>query len=177
MKPISACAALLFLSISGWALAQGRPHVHGVAELDIAIEHRKVTLQLEAPLDSLLGFERAPRGVAETRRVEAAIAALKSADTLFRFPPAAGCAPAGVDLSSAALKLGSPEPSESQEGHADLDATYVFECTDVAKATEVDVGLFDAFIRMQRVKIEIATSKGQFKRDLKRSARRISLVR
>ncbi|MDO9315795.1 MAG: DUF2796 domain-containing protein [Burkholderiaceae bacterium] len=177
MKPIRAWAAVWCLSITGAALAQGRPHVHGVAQLDIAIETGKITLQLETPLDSLLGFERAPRGVAETRRVETAVAALKAAGVLFRFTPTAGCAVASVDLSSAALKLGSPGPAEQREGHADLDATYVFNCTDVARATEVDVGLFDAFIRMQSLKVEVATAKGQFKRDLKRPSKRVSLVR
>lgn len=177
MKAIPAWMALLCLSISGAALAQGRPHVHGIAELDIAIETGKITLQLEAPLDSLLGFERAPRGVAEARRVETAVAALKAAGALFRFTPTAGCAVASVDLNSAALKLGSPDPAEEREGHADLDATYVFNCTDTAKATEVDVGLFDAFIRMQRLKVEVATAKGQFKRELKRPAQRVSLAR
>lgn len=177
MKQISAWAAVLCLSISGAVSAQGRPHVHGVAELDIAIEPGKITLQLSTPLDSLLGFERAPRGVAETRRVETAVAALKAAGALFRFSPTAGCAVASVDLNSAALKLGSPDPAEVHEGHADLDATYVFNCTDVAKATEVDVGLFDAFIRMQSLKVEVATGRGQFKRDLKRPAQRVTLVR
>lgn len=178
MKAMSAWGAtVLCLSIGGAALAQGRPHVHGVAELGIAIEAGKITLQLEAPLDSLLGFERAPRGVAETRRVQTAVAALKAAGALFRFTSTAGCAVASIDLSSAALKLGSPDPAEEREGHADLDATYVFNCTDTAKATEVDVGLFDAFIRMQSLKVEAATGQGQFKRDLKRPARRVSLVR
>jgi hypothetical protein len=177
MKPISAWAAVLCLSISGGALAQGRPHVHGVAELDVAIEAGRITLQLETPLDSLLGFEREPRGVAETRRAETAVAALKAAGALFRFTPSAGCAVASVDLSSAALKLGSPDPVEQHAGHADLDATYVFNCVDVAKATEVDVGLFDAFIRLQSLKVEVATAKGQFKRDLQRPAKRVSLRR
>jgi hypothetical protein len=151
--------------------------VHGVAQLDIAVESGTITLQLEIPLDSLLGFERAPRGVAEARRAETAIAALKAADALFRFTPGAGCTSSSVELRSTALKLGSPDPAEAHEGHADLDATYVFKCTDAAKATGIDVGLFDAFIRMQSLKVEVVTAKAQFKRDLKRPANRVSLVR
>ncbi|MDL2336832.1 MAG: DUF2796 domain-containing protein [Pseudomonadota bacterium] len=177
MKPIRAWSAVLLLLITGAALAQGRPHVHGVAELNVAVEPGRITLQIETPLDSLLGFERAPRGVAETRVAETTIAALKAADALFKFTPAAGCTSASVELSSAALKLGTPDPAEQHEGHADLDATYVFKCADAAKATEVDVGLFDAFIRMQSLKVEVVTAKGQFKRDLKRPSKRVSLVR
>ena len=123
------------------------------------------------------GCARAPRGADETRRAELAIAALKAADALFRFTPAAGCTPARVDLRSAALKLGSPDPAEAHEGHADLDATYVFQCVDAAKAAEVDVGLFEAFSRLQGQRVEVVTARGQFKRDLKRPAKRVSLAR
>jgi hypothetical protein len=179
MEPIFrwAAAAAMCLSIGSAAIAQGRPHVHGVAELDIVIEPGKITLLLEAPLDSLVGFERAPRSVAETRRAETAVAALKAADALFRFTPVAGCAVASVQLRSPALKLGSTDAGDEREGHADLEATYVFNCGDVAKAADVDVGLFDAFIRMQRLKVEVAGANGQFKRDLKRTSKRVSLVR
>ncbi|MBP6225440.1 MAG: DUF2796 domain-containing protein [Rhizobacter sp.] len=177
MKRISAWVAALFLSSGTVVLAQGQPHVHGVARLDVAVEAGQVVLQFETPLDSLLGFERAPRGADETRRAELAIAALKAADALFRFTPAAGCTPARVDLRSAALKLGSPDPAEAHEGHADLDATYVFKCVDSAKAAEVDVGLFEAFSRLQGLKVEVVTARGQFKRDLKRPAKRVSLAR
>ena len=47
------------------AHAGGKAHVHGVATLDIAVEARKITVQLESPLDNLLGYERTPRTDAE----------------------------------------------------------------------------------------------------------------
>ncbi len=171
------CLGLLALLVAGAACAQGRPHVHGVTQVSIAVETGKITIALGAPLDNLLGFEREPRGVAEQRRAHTAVAALKAADTLFRFTPQAGCAVAGVELRSAALKLGAPDASQSPDGHGELDGTYVFSCTDSAQAAEVDVGLFDAFIRMQRLQIQVVTPRGQFKRDLKRPAKRVSLVR
>ena len=172
-----ACVALLGLSVSLGTAAQGRPHVHGEAALDIVIETGRVTVQLETPLDGLLGFERAPRDAAEKRRVDAAVAALRGADALFRFTPAAGCAIASVELSSAALALGHPAPGEAQAGHADLDGTYVFKCADTARLTDVDVGLFNPFPGMHNIKVEVAASRGQFKRELTRPAQRVSLVR
>ena len=172
-----ACVALIGLSMCVAASAQGRPHVHGAATLGIVIETGRVTVQLDTPLDGLLGFERAPRTDAEKRRVEAAVSTLRGADALFRFTPAAGCTSASVELSSAALGLGHPDPSEARAEHADLDGTFVFRCADTARLTEVDVGLFNAFAGMNRLQVEVATARGQFKRELTRPAQRVSLVR
>ncbi len=172
-----ACLTLIGLSLSAAAGAQGRPHVHGAATLGVVIETGRVTVQLETPLDGLLGFERAPRDAAEKRRVDAAVATLRSADSLFRFTPAAGCASTSVELNSASLGLGQSDPGEAASGHADLDGTFVFRCTDSSRLTGVDVGLFGAFAGMQRLQVEVATARGQFKRELTRPAQRVSLVR
>jgi hypothetical protein len=40
-------------------------HVHGQGRLDIAVDEGVLTLRLEAPLDSLVGFERAPHSAKE----------------------------------------------------------------------------------------------------------------
>jgi hypothetical protein len=167
-----AMAALLCSAVV--AHAAGHAHVHGVAKLDIAIEATKLTVQMESPLDNLLGFERAPRTDAERQQADALVAKLKAADGLFKIDPAAQCTLGTVDLASSALKLGKPDPSE--EGHADIDATFEFSCADASKAAHIDVGLF-GFARMQRLDVQVATPKGQFKRDLSRPASRISLTK
>ena len=177
MKLRLACLALTALSMSVAACAQSRPHAHGAAELDIVIEATQVTVQLQTPLDALLGFERAPRTDAEKQSASQAVATLKAADRLFTFTPAALCKSTSVELSSAALGLGHPDPGEARAEHADLDGTYVFQCASTARLTEVDVALFGAFARLQKIKIEVATARGQFKRDLTRPAQRMSLVR
>jgi hypothetical protein len=131
------------------------------------------------PLDSLAGFERAPRTDDERRRVEAALATLRDLASLVRIDPAAQCAPGGVTLQSAALGLGAAAPatSDAKEGHADIDATVEFICKDGGKAGFVEVGLFDAFPRLQRVDVQTATRRGQMKATLKRPERRVPLAR
>ena len=158
------------------AQAAEHAHAHGVAKLDVAVEATRVSLQLDSPLDNLLGFERAPRTDAERRQADAAMARLKAADSMFRIDPAAQCKLAHVELASAALKLGKPDPEEEKAGHADIDGSFEFECVDAAKARYVDVGLFE-FARLQRLEVQLATPVGQFKRDLKRPASRITLTK
>ena len=57
-----------------------------------------------------------------------------------------------------------------------IDGSFEFECVDAAKARYVDVGLFE-FARLQRLEVQLATPVGQFKRDLKRPASRITLTK
>jgi hypothetical protein len=166
-------STLAFAGSAAWA---AKPHQHGVARLDVAVEPGKVTIDLDTPLDNLLGFERAPRSDDERRRADAAVATLKAADKLLRIDPAAQCIVARVTLDSAALQLGTPDPKAAAEGHADLDASFEFACKGGAPSF-VEIGLFEAFARLQRIEIQTATAKGQNKAVLKRPANRIGLSR
>ena len=165
------------LCVCAAAHAAGHAHEHGVVKLDIAIEAGKLTVQMESPLDNLVGFERAPRTDAERKQVDATVARLKAAGALFKIDPAAGCTLASVELMSAPLKLGKPEPGAVDDGHADLDGDFEFSCKDSARASFIELGLFSAFSGMQRIDVQIATPKGQFKRTLQRPASRINLSR
>lgn len=165
------------LALPLFVLAQGKAHQHGVLALDIAVETRKLTLQMQSPLDNLVGFERAPRTDAERKRVEAALATLRAAQTLFVIDPAAHCRLSNVTIVSAALGLGAAQPATAKDQHADIDASVEFECQDAARAAFIEVGLFDAFAEMKRIEVQVATPKGQLKHTLKRPARRVTLTR
>jgi hypothetical protein len=176
MKPISAALAAAALAAPLAGLAHASAHEHGVVHLDVAVESRKITLQIETPLDNLIGFEHAPRNPAEQQRADAAVARLKAADKLVAIDPAAQCKLAAVELSSAALKLGTNSEPDAG-GHADLDGRIEFDCQNAERAAFIDIGLFEAFVRIQRIEVQAIVPKGQLKLTLKRPARRIGLVR
>ena len=161
-------------------LAAGKAHQHGVLELDIAVEARKLSLQMSSPLDNLVGFERAPRSDAERKRVDAALATLRG-PALFAIDPSAGCKLAQVELSSAVLKLGTAGPAKqgraTDSEHADVDAMFEYECQDATRAAFVDVLLFEAFPGMKQINVQVAAATGQLKRTLTRPARRVLLTR
>jgi hypothetical protein len=181
---ISSFAAMLALAGTAGAAeprqATGYAHQHGVAQMEVVLEARQIHLHFEVPLDNLLGFERAPRTAQERQRADAAVNALKAAGTLFVVDPAAGCQVASVELKSDALQLGAAAPAAgragSADGHAELEATIRFDCQDASRATFIEVGLFKAFSRMHRLEVQGASSKGQFKRSLKRPASRLELA-
>jgi Protein of unknown function (DUF2796) len=166
----------LCLALVAHAAAAAPAHEHGAARLDVVVEGGRITLGLEAPLDNLLGFERAPRTDAERRQADAVVATLKAADALFGIDPAAGCRLASVELESATLKLGQAEP-DAREGHADIDAGFAFDCANASRAGFIEVGLFKAFPRLRRLDVQVATGQAQLRRTLTPQASRLTLKR
>jgi hypothetical protein len=170
-------AALLAACSVGTPLA-AQPlgsHQHGVVQLDIAVDASRITVQLSSPLDNLLGFEHAPRNPAERSRVASMLTALRG--TLFVIDPAGSCRAGAVQLNSAALQLGEPDPAEQEAGHADLDASFEFECKSAARAGFVDTALFERFAGIQRLDVQLATPRGQRRLSLARPAQRIVMPR
>jgi hypothetical protein len=163
---------LLGLLLAPTAIWAAGAHEHGVAQMDIAVEARSISLGFSTPLDNLVGFERAPRTDSERKRVDEALARLKDGDALFRFDPAAGCKLGSSSIDAPVLGLGKPAAGKGE--HADLHADYRFDCADAAKAGFVEVGLFE-FNRLKRVQVQMALPKAQLKRELKRPGKRLVL--
>jgi hypothetical protein len=171
----SAALGLLLVAPPG-AIAAGGAHEHGAAKLDIAVEPTQIVVQFASPLDNLVGFERAPRTDSERQRAGEAVARLKDGERMFQFDAAAGCKLARFSLDSPALGYGNPGPTaQTAAGHADLLATWEFQCADATKAAQVEVGLF-AFNQLKRVQVQLALPKAQARRELKRPKNRIVLA-
>lgn len=88
-----ACRALtlyaaLFFTPMAWAK---KAHVHGKAQLHVAVEGSKVTLMLEVPGDSVVGFEYSPKTPEDTEKVQNALNSLGKAENLFTLRDALGC--------------------------------------------------------------------------------------
>ena len=156
------------------AFAEGHPHEHGVARVEVAVEGSAVNVRLDSPLDNLVGFERAPRNDAERKRVDAALRLFDRGGKLFAVDPAAQCKLQAVELSSQVLKLGPPgEPDP--DGHAELAADFHFHCARAEHAGFVETDLFAAFPRVQRIDAQAVTAKAQREVTLQRPHRRIPL--
>ena len=155
--------------------AQSQPaHVHGQIKLDVVIDGPTVVVTMESPLDNFVGFERAPRNDDEKKTVDEAVAKLRAADTLFTIDPAGNCKLGPVDLRAPVLGLGATPRGAPTAGHADLDATFAFNCTSAAATRFIDVGLFTAFKGPRQIEVQIAAPQGQFKRTLKRPNARLA---
>ncbi len=160
------------------ALAAGKAHEHGALKLDVAIEGKRLTIEMEAPLDNLLGFERAPRTDAERQAATAVLARLRNPERgarLFGPDAAAQCRLDTAEVQAPLLEAAAG--ASGQGDHADLDARYEFTCAQPAELRTLAVGLFEAYPRIQRIDVQVAGPKGQSKATLRRPARAVKLAR
>lgn len=66
-------------------------HVHGVAQLNVAVEDKNLYIEIHSPAANIVGFEHHPRTKAQKEAVNAAIAQLETAEALFLLPPKSQC--------------------------------------------------------------------------------------
>lgn len=172
------------LALAGAGSAPQAAHVHGLATLGVTVDERSLALELITPLDTLLGFERAPRTEAERAEVVAMRTRLEAADRLFEPDPAAHCHLEGASLESETLGLGESSVLDEDDGrddgpvhsgeHADIEVRTLFHCAAPARFVEVR-GLFRAFDRVHSIDARIVTIHGQSARRLTSSSTRLDL--
>lgn len=177
-RAMAVAITLACATATATATAAGKAHEHGALKLDVAIEGNKLSITMEAPLESLLGFERAPRTDAERKAAADLLLRLRGpaqGAPLFAADAAAQCALSKAEVLAPVLERGA-QPAAKGE-HADLDASYEFTCAEPGQLRSLDIGLFEAYRRLQRIDVQVAGPKGQSKASLKRPARSVKLVR
>jgi len=174
--PLSVLMQFFLLCFCAPAQAAGpQAHVHGVVQVDVAVQADLLSINLDAPLDSLLGFEREPRNDAERRAADEVLTRLKSGTGLFSADAAAQCTLSKATVSAPVLEAAAG--SVAKGAHAELAASYEFRCAQAGQMRILDVGLFDAFKRIQRIDVQVAGARGQVKATLKRPMRSVRLIR
>ena len=191
-RPMRAVASLLTL-VACTTSATGKPHEHGVVRLDVSIEGPALTVAMTAALDNWLGFERAPRTDAERKAAAEVLARLRNPQQgtpLFVPDAAAQCQLVKAEVSAPVLEPGAKptaksgaapaSPPAAHKGgaeHADLETSYTFQCAQPTQLRTLELGLFDAYKRIQRIHVQVAGPKGQSKVTLRRPARSVALTR
>ena len=168
------------------AHAQHRAHVHGFAALNIALQGGRLSVQLEAPLDSLLGFEHKPRTDAQRKAADAALALLNKPQDWLQPDAAAQCTATRTEVradvllpdakSDAKPDAKSATPAAAS-AHADLDASVDFQCAAPERLQRLQLKLFDAFPRLNRIDVQVVGPQGQGQQTLRRPASTVRLTR
>ncbi|MFN3303633.1 MAG: DUF2796 domain-containing protein [Roseateles sp.] len=172
------CTRIVLLPAAALALAlpvgaAEHAHQHGVVSLSATLEGELLTLDLDAPLDSLLGFERAPRTAAEREAAAALLQKMNAGQSMWRPSDEARCTLTATRVDAPALQ----QPAKATGEHADLEATYEFRCAQPAQLSGIVHGLFAAFPRLQRIDWQFALPSGQGKRSITRDQALLPLKR
>jgi hypothetical protein len=165
-KAIAPIGIFLAVASASEGVVAAGAHQHGVAQLTVAAEENRLELELSAPLESLVGFEHEPRNEKERKAVQAMKDSFRKPETLFAPSAAAQCTatPAEVELPG----------GDTKDGHADMHAAVMFECKTPAALKNLEVMLFDAFPRLQRLKVQLVAGGRQSGMELTRQKRRLA---
>lgn len=142
-------------------------HEHGVASLNVARSGSELLIELDSPLDNFVGFEHAPGNAEQKRRLADALAVLQDPARVVSLPDAAACrlVEAEVDDPFAPHDDHHHEEADGHEdgerGHADLEASWHFECANAAALIGFDVELFKHFPRLGKLRAQLVGDAGQ----------------
>lgn len=159
--------ALPFALLPAFASAHGEhdhaslgTHEHGAAELNAALDGTSLEIELHSPAINLLGFEHAPRGDADERKVAETRSRLQQADMLFGLPADAQCRLDEVRLESPLFAK--EHERQDTDGHSDIHAHYRFSCNSPNALSGLDLqGIFETFPGTEKVQAQLIGPNGQ----------------
>ena len=160
-------------------------HVHGHGRLNIAIEDKTVSIELEAPGADIVGFEHEAATRAQSAAIEKAKATLASGLSLFTPAAAAGCTQNASKVSIEAehehehehhAEGANADDEAADHHHSEFHAEYAFECASPARLTSMTFDYFKAFPNAQELDISLISPKGQSSYEVNRDKPRLDLT-
>jgi hypothetical protein len=161
-------------------------HVHGHGRLNMAIEDKTVSIELEVPGADIVGFEHEATTPKQKAAIEKAKATLAKGLSLFAPPPSAKCVQKDAKV---AVKTGHDDEHGDQtkeekadtaeketEHHSEFHAEYAFECASPSRLTSIVFNYFKAFPDAQELDITLISPKGQSSYEVKRDKPRLDLT-
>lgn len=142
-----AVVAAFLAAAAGVAHAQ---HSHGMANLDVALEGRSLTLEFRVPAEDVLGFERKPASDKDRAALDAAASYFK-AGRGFVPSAAANCRPLESTV----------EVEERGKAHFELVARLAYDCKEPGSLAEIEAAVFARHKAVKRIDVRSVTDKGQ----------------
>ncbi|MGE0765508.1 MAG: DUF2796 domain-containing protein [Hyphomicrobiaceae bacterium] len=158
-------------------------HSHGEGRLAIAIDGKRVELELEVPANDILGFEHAPVTKTQKKALADAKVRLGKPAGLFGLATAAACklemadvavmgAAAGAkgadhghnhdhDHARGGRAAGGREPAHEHGTHSEIRVTYALQCAEPGKLGTVTFDFFKVFKGSQKLTVTVVGPKGQ----------------
>lgn len=148
------------------------PHVHGHGILNIAVEERHVTFELDVPGMDIVGFEHAAVGPEQQETIKRSEAQLVRPLELFKLPASAGCKVIDTKVEveaagehdhdkEAAAKAETAGGGDHHEGHRDYNASYALECERPADITTITFDYFGYFKGAHGLTVNVVSDKAQ----------------
>jgi len=179
---------------------QHSAHVHGIAELNVAVERTELYMEFISPAANIVGFEHYPRTEEQKAAVQKAMDTFKNWEKLFVLPSRADCTLSDLDVDTnigggahtsdagdehghaAASEVhdeevhhGGSENEHAGEGarHSEFKAVYHFLCGKPDKLTHADVMLPSVFPGIEHIETQLLTQTKKTALELTKKSNRI----
>ena len=139
-------------------------HVHGEAELLVALEGSTLEIEFLSPATNILVFEHQPANEVQSLAIESAIETLKQPGLLFRLPSAAKCDPVSIKVESSLAKQG--EQDHEENTHSDFTGHYSFRCSDMSRLDSIAIEIFKQFPGTEIIDVQSISKQRQQKIEL-----------
>jgi hypothetical protein len=179
--------AIALIGLAVPALAQDarrqlEAHTHGEGQLAIAIEGKRVEMELTAPASDIIGFEHAPRTKAQRKTLADARVQLGRLAGTFALAPAAGCKLVSADVDVLGAAAGTKGKSGHDHGHdhdhdgnahagkddghehgthSEFKVTYAIACDSPDKLASMTFDYFKTFKGAEKLNVTVIGPKGQ----------------
>lgn len=196
---IHACVPALALAVLALMPAPTRaeeahremgPHEHGHGTLNIAIEDKRVSMELEVPGMDIVGFEHAASTDDQKAAVEKAKAELANPLAVFQLPSAAGCSVADAKVAIEVEqhhdgdedhdkdhdKAEAGHDDDEHAGHNEFHVTYALDCTKPAELSSIEFTYFKLFAGAHDLTVNVVTAKAQTKYEVSRDKPTLDLA-
>lgn len=145
-------------------------HVHGLAELVIAIEENKLEIQLTSPAMNLVGFEHKATSKEQLTKIENTKSKLNAHDTLFSIQEGK-CQHirTSIDVSSLIQANHHKHHHEhhhdshksKNERHSEITANYQYHCNNSSELSSITTSIFHSFSGVHEINAMWATPAHQ----------------
>ncbi len=180
---VTAFAALAVIATApGLAHAEGEhrqlgPHVHGHGDLDIAVENKRVSMELVVPGMDIVGFEHAATTDAQKDVVQKAMDQLNKPLEVFKLPQAAGCSVADAKVAiEPEHHHDGDEDHDEHAGHNQFHVTYALDCKEPTNLTSIAFDYFKMFAGAHDLTVNIVTAKAQTSYEVSRDKPELDLA-
>jgi len=172
-KTLSVSILSVVLIVAGAVYAaekrHAEAHVHGVAEIDIVVEGKRVIVEFRTPTEGLMGFEHEARTDAERKKRDAAMKIINDRfNELVVLDKKNGCT--WRTIKARIVRGENHDTQDKQRGadnrkqigeHSEVQATHTFECERSPVGTKVVFGISKIFPNIHEIKVQVLSEAKQ----------------
>jgi hypothetical protein len=144
-------------------------HVHGMAQINIVVEGKKVTVEFRTPTEGVMGFEHEARTDAERKKRDVAMKIISDRfNELVILDSKNGCKSGSSkwfivrgDAHDAKDKQRASEAPKKSAEHSEVQATHTFECERSPAGTKVSFGVSRLFPEIHEIKVQVLSDAKQ----------------